>query len=232
MPIWDIRDLDIDVDAVLRGQGAQPEAIRKRNPRLVEIAERALEEGYSLLEPAVLYRELDVKALRHEQMVFENDITLSGRLVSNHLGPAEQVVLILCTIGETIETLASEVSRDDLVYGLALDGVGSAAVEALANAACKHFEIQANALGLQSSIPISPGMVGWPVEEGQPEIFAILDPAQVNVSLSEHGLMTPRKSLTMVMGFGTEMQTSGKTCDYCSMRENCRYQYHYEPIHV
>ena len=232
MPIWDIRDIDIDVDAVLRGQGAQPEAIRKRNPRLVEIAERALEEGYNLLEPAILYRELNVKALRHEQMVFENDLTLSGRLVSNHLGPAEQVVLILCTIGETLEAHSSEVSRDDLVYGLALDGVGSAAVEALANAACKHFEVQANALGLKSSIPISPGMVGWPVDEGQPEIFAILEPAQVNVSLSEHGLMTPRKSLTMVMGFGTEMQTSGKTCDYCAMRETCRYQDHYEPIYI
>ena len=232
MPIWDIRDIDIDVDAVLRGQGAQPEAIRKRNPRLVEIAERALEEGYNLLEPAILYRELNVKALRHEQMVFENDLTLSGRLVSNHLGPAEQVVLILCTIGETLEAHSSEVSRDDLVYGLALDGVGSAAVEALANAACKHFEVQANALGLKSSIPISPGMVGWPVDEGQPEIFAILEPAQVNVSLSEHGLMNPRKSLTMVMGFGTEMQTSGKTCDYCAMRETCRYQDHYEPIHI
>jgi hypothetical protein len=232
MPIWDIRDIDIDVDAVLRGQGAQPKAIRKRNPRLVEIAERALEEGYNLLEPAILYRELNVKALRHEQMVFENDLTLSGRLVSNHLGPAEQVVLILCTIGETLEAHSSEVSRDDLVYGLALDGVGSAAVEALANAACKHFEVQANALGLKSSIPISPGMVGWPVDEGQPEIFAILEPAQVNVSLSEHGLMTPRKSLTMVMGFGMEMQTSGKTCDYCAMRETCRYQDHYEPIHI
>jgi hypothetical protein len=232
MPIWDIRDIDIDVDAVLRGQGAQPKAIRKRNPRLVEIAERALEEGYNLLEPAILYRELNVKALRHEQMVFENDLTLSGRLVSNHLGPAEQVVLILCTIGETLEAHSSEVSRDDLVYGLALDGVGSAAVEALANAACKHFEVQANALELKSSIPISPGMVGWPVDEGQPEIFAILEPAQVNVSLSEHGLMTPRKSLTMVMGFGTEMQTSGKTCDYCAMRETCRYQDHYEPIHI
>ena len=114
MPIWDIRDIDIDVDAVLRGQGAQPEAIRKRNPRLVEIAERALEEGYNLLEPAILYRELNVKALRHEQMVFESDLTLSGRLVSNHLGPAEQVVLILCTIGETLEAHSSEVSRDDL----------------------------------------------------------------------------------------------------------------------
>ena len=33
MPIWDAQQLDFDVDAVLRGQGAEPGAIRKRSPR-------------------------------------------------------------------------------------------------------------------------------------------------------------------------------------------------------
>jgi hypothetical protein len=140
--------------------------------------------------------------------------------------------LILCTVGEDLETHAGAVSRDDIVYGLALDGVGSAAVEALANAACKHFEDQAQENGLQSSIPISPGMVGWSVDVGQPEIFTILEPEQINVSLTEYGLMMPRKSLTMVLGFGQTMQTDGRTCDFCAMRETCRYQDHYDPKHA
>ena len=48
MPIWDTQELDFDVDAVLRGQGAEPLAIRQRSPRLVELAERALAEADSL----------------------------------------------------------------------------------------------------------------------------------------------------------------------------------------
>jgi hypothetical protein len=39
--------------------------------------------------------------------------------------------------------------------------------------------------------------------------------------------MIPQKSLTMVMGIGVEMNSSARTCDYCAMRETCRYQDHY-----
>lgn len=232
MPILNIQDLDFDVDGVLRGQGADPAAIRSRSPRLVEIADRALEDGRALLEPHILYRELDVEVLRHERLVLGGGFSLTGKLISEHLGSAERVALILCTVGETLDSRVEEVFKNDGVYGLALDGVGSAAVEALANAACKYFEDQATEGGLQSSVPISPGMVGWPVEVGQPEIFSILEPAQINVSLSKYGLMTPRKSLTMVLGFGLTMQTSGKTCDYCAMRATCRYQDHYDSVHT
>jgi hypothetical protein len=232
MPIWDSQKLDFDVDAVLRGQGAEPRAIRERSPRLVDLAERALEEGYALLEPRTLYRELDVETLRHERLVLDGGSTLSGTLISDHLGPADRVVLILCTVGDALEVHAGEVSQEDIVYGLALDGVGSAAVEALANLACKYFEDQAVERGLQSSIPVSPGMVGWPVDKGQPEIFEILEPAQINVNLTEYGLMIPRKSLTMVLGLGRTMKTDGRTCDYCAMRETCRYQDHYDQAHA
>ncbi len=232
MPIWEAVNLDFDVDAVLRGQGADPDVIRKRSPKLVETAARALEEGRTFLEPQTLYQELDVDTLRHQRLVLIGGATLSGELVSQHLGPAKRIMSFLCTVGEALETYAAEVSREDIVYGLALDGVGSAAVEALSNAACKYFEDQAAMDGLQSSIPISPGMIGWPVDVGQPEIFAILKPEQSTVSLNEFGMMRPRKSLTMALGFGTTMQTAGRTCDYCVMRETCRYQDHYGSAHT
>ena len=232
MPVWDSKQLDFDVDAVLRGQGAEPDAIRQRSPRLVELAERALDEASPLLEPRTLYLELEVDKLHHERLLLEDGGRLSGKLIAEHLAPARQVILILCTVGEALEAYANRVSQDDLVYGLALDGAGSAAVEALANAACKHFEDQAVELELQSSIPLSPGMVGWPVDVGQPEIFEILQPAQVGVRLTEYGLMVPRKSLSMVLGLGEVMKTGGRTCDYCAMRETCRYQDHYETAHA
>jgi hypothetical protein len=232
MPILNNQNINFDVDAVLRGQGAEPEVIRKRSPRLVEIAERALEEGRTFLQPQIIFRELFVQEIRHENLVLDGGLTLSGELVSSHLGSAERVVLILCTVGKALEDHVADLSKDNIVYGLALDGVGSAAVEALANSACKSFEDQAREQGLQSSIPISPGMVGWSVEEGQPEIFEILEPAQINVNLTKHSLMLPRKSLTMVLGFGISMKTGGRSCDFCAMRETCRYQDHYDPGHV
>ena len=55
------------------------------------------------------------------------------------------------------------------------------------------------------SVPLSPGMEGWPAEEGQPELFALLPADLVGVRLTECGVMMPAKSLTLVLGLGPEV---------------------------
>jgi hypothetical protein len=227
MPVLADWSLELDVDAVLRGQGADPAALRARSPRLVETAQRALEEGRPLLAPLVLYKRLAVEEVRHEQVRLGGGERLQGSLLTQHLGMAHEVIIVLCTIGIALETRASDIARDDIVYGLALDGVGSAGVEALAQAVCALFEAEARESGQQTSIPLSPGMLGWPVEHGQPQIFNILEPAEIGVTLSPSLLMIPRKSLTFVLGFGPLMNEPSRTCDYCSLKETCRYQDHY-----
>ena len=42
-------DLIFDVDAVLRGQGADAAVLRARRPGLVKVAEKAMQESFSLL---------------------------------------------------------------------------------------------------------------------------------------------------------------------------------------
>jgi hypothetical protein len=227
MPVIDGLSLAIDVDAVLRVQGADPGDIRRRNPGLMQVAQRALDEALPLLKPRVLYQRLPVGGLRHEQLDLPHGKRLHGALLAQHLAGADEVVLVLCTIGETLEKHASEIWKNDTVYSLALDGAGSASVEALANAVCASFEREAKEVGRRTSIPLSPGMVGWPIEEGQPQIFAILDPSEIDVRLTPSLLMIPRKSLTLVLGVGAKVIQSQRTCDYCSLKDTCRYQDHY-----
>ena len=222
---WDLR---LDVDVVFRSQGADPAAIRKRSPSLVESAERALEEGCPLLQPRVQARRLLVEDLHHERLKLEGDGRLSGELLAEHMGGAQEAIIVLCTVGEALERRAAEVSKEDAVYGLSLDGVGSAGVEALANAACALFEEEATKENCQVTIPLSPGMVGWPVEHGQPQIFDLLDAGEIGVQLNESMMMLPRKSLTFVLGIGKELMAGGRTCDYCSLKETCRYRDHYD----
>jgi hypothetical protein len=223
-------ELQIDVDAVLRGQGANPAVIRKRSPRLVQMALKVLQEGRSLLEPQVYTNLYEVKALRHERLILTGDGYLSGSLVAQHLSPAQKIVVLICTVGAAINDLVSQTSSQNMVYALALDGLGSAAVEALAHEACHHLEMEFIKDGLQASIPLSPGMIGWSVEDGQSQIFSLIDNDAIGVTLNDQFVMTPRKSLSMVVGLGPNMGYRGKVCDYCSMRETCRYQNHYEGI--
>jgi hypothetical protein len=134
------------------------------------------------------------------------------------------VVVILCTVGEGIEDRTRQVFPDDPVLGLALDGVGLAAVDALSVAACRHFEQLAEAEGVGTSVPLSPGLDGWSVEDGQPQLFNLLPSEQIGVRLTESFVMRPIKSLTLALGMGPQVTTKGTICDYCAVRASCQYR--------
>jgi hypothetical protein len=220
-------DLIFDVDAVLRGQGADAAILRARRPSLVKVAEDAMQESFSLLAPHVVYKEFAIEGVQHERLLLEGGQKLDSKLLAQHMATASRIIIMLATIGGKLDERVSEIWDADMVYALALDGAGSAAVEALANAACQFFDTKAAEMGLETSIPFSPGMVDWSVSDGQPQIFQLLGEAGSIVQLTSSCIMLPRKSLTTVMGVGAGLKSSGRVCDYCMMRSTCRYQEHY-----
>jgi hypothetical protein len=65
-------------------------------------------------------------------------------------------------------------------------------------------------------------MEGWGVDPGQREIFSMIDPEQVGVVVSPTLEMRPLKSITAIIGVGTDIATKGAICDYCALRDTCR----------
>ena len=225
MVLRDIQ-LNIDADMVLRGQGADPAVIRARKPRLVEIAERAVQEGSRLIEPVAVYRFAPIETMKHERLILTEGAPLSGSLIAQHLSPARYVALIVCTVGAAIDERITTLMPRDPTYALALDGYGSAAAEALSTELCTRLEKDAARLGHCTSVPISPGMVGWPVDVGQPQLFSNLDAEAIGVTLNDSAQMIPRKSTSLVLGFAPTPFESGTPCDFCALRQTCRYQHH------
>jgi hypothetical protein len=207
--------------------GGDPVQLRARRPQLVEIAEWALEEGQLLIDPVVSYSHFPVHSLSHERLSLGDKRFLSGPLITEHLAPAREVAVILCTIGSSLEEVVSQLIQEDPVRGLALDGMGNAAIEVLANKVCYLLDEEAQESGFSTTIPLSPGMLGWPVETGQRQIFSLVDGRGIGISLEESLMMRPRKSISMIVGIGEALMVKTRTCDYCSLKETCRYQDHY-----
>ena len=111
--------LDIDADMVLRGQGADPAVVRQRRPRLIKFAEQARLEGLGLIEPVVVYRILPVEKLRHNSLVFTDGTKWTSAALGEHLAQAQQVSVIVCTLGPALEERISILMRDDpsFAYG-------------------------------------------------------------------------------------------------------------------
>jgi hypothetical protein len=228
-PSYVLRDwrLQINLDQVLRSMGVSLIA-QSHSSAVTKLAERALREGLPLVSPLVAYCRHAVVSVGHEQITLRGGGHLTGKLVAKHLAASKKVLLIVATISAKLEERISQVLKHDTTYALALDGFGNAAIEALAVAACHHFAEAAAIHGSYTTMPLSPGMVGWSVEIGQREIFALLDTKAIGLELTSSSLMIPRKSLSMVIGMGTEAMTSVDTCEYCVMRSTCRYREHYQ----
>ena len=209
---------------VLRAEGADPEVVHRRNPAVVSVAEQAVAAGKQLLRPVVVFETLVVREFRHEQLWLEPSGHLIGALIAEHLHAAESVFVAICSIGSILEEAASGCFGQDPAMSVALDAFGSAAVDLVASAMCERVDRQAMADGLRTTLPLSPGLVGWPVASGQRQIFELVDGPSAGVSLNSGFMMVPKKSTSMVIGLGVDVDHSGESCDYCSMAATCRFR--------
>jgi hypothetical protein len=224
MPVLGDWKLALDVDAVLAGQGCDPGMVRSRNGAIVDAALRALELGEGLIAAAVAFGVFDVNAVEREGVALAGGKTLSGGLVATVLGGAERIVAAVATIGGALERRVSTLMVDEPLLGLALDGLGTAALGRLSTAVCRHFDNLAAGAGLQATVPLSPGMDGWPLAEGQRELFGLVDASGIGVRLMSSCQMIPRKSLSMVIGMGSRVTRGESPCEWCGMRDACRFR--------
>ena len=97
-------------------------------------------------------------------------------------------------------------------------------VDLLGSQACAWVDEMAAARGVQTTIPLSPGLQGWAVRQGQSQLFATLDAAAIGVHLNDGSMMVPHKSTSMLIGLGRDVRHVGDACDYCSMSATCRHR--------
>jgi len=216
--------ISITIEAVLKGQGADPGVVAIRKPGLLKIAQSALETGQSLIHPRTFKKSIKIISFDDESLILEGGITINSSHISELLRGTEVVEAYICTIGDQLEKASAELFQTDPSLALALDGMANAAIDQLVEKICCEIEAEAQAEGLNVSIPISPGSSEWPLEMGQPVLFKALKPDPAIIKLSESFLMIPKKSSSFILGIGKDIAKHGKTCDQCNARETCRYQ--------
>jgi len=216
--------ITLDINEVLKGQGADPEIVAKRKPGLVRIAQTALDIGMPLVHPDFFSHSLPVISFKEDEFLLENGISIKSSKAARLVCGADAIVMVICTIGTELEKKSTELFNEDVSLALALDGLANAAVDKLVENICNNLEAEALAEGMKTSTPVSPGSKEWPLEIGQPILFGTLKPDPHVIRLSDSFLMIPKKSSSFIVGIGKDVTKSGKTCDHCSARETCRYQ--------
>jgi cobalamin-dependent methionine synthase I len=226
MPVIKDISLTLDPETVLRRGGfqRQPQPQPKIADLLNELLAIVIEE--KLLQPAISYEILRIVEVKQNGLYLENEESLAGHMLSSLLGSAAELAVIVCTIGSRLEEKASVFfAQKDPLQSMLLDGIGSAAVDALSQTACQLVQHLSLSLGYQASSHISPGMQDFPIEE-QAKVVRLSHGEQIGVQLTSVGIMVPRKSVSMIIGLGKHMPswTQSDVCARCNLNETCPYK--------
>lgn len=148
-----------------------------------------------------------------------------GQDVPALLEDCSRVIFFAATLGNGLEMAIRQAQVRDLSRALVLDCCGSAAIEAVCDAAEREIFQALDAPDCYLTDRFSPGYGDLPVEV-QPELLALLDgPRRIGLNLTASKILVPRKSVTALMGIADRPQTRRfRGCAYCSMFETCAFR--------
>lgn len=225
MPILSDIALPLSVEQVLRRHGIGGQA--RLRPEMTALLQELLASvnELHLLEPTIAYELYSITEVHQDRLRLEDGTAVRGWLLPSVLCSARELAVVVCTIGPRLEKrVADHFSNQEPLRGLLLDGIGSAAVDCLAQEVCQFVRREALSRGYQASSPLNPGMPGWSISE-QWQLFKLVPAEQIEVHLTPLAIMSPRKSTSMVIGIGMKMPiwTQAEVCDRCSLKQTCRY---------
>lgn len=166
-----------------------------RNPSILpEELMQKFDEAISLLDgkisPRVCFCELDV-----------NDCDFGSSLdIKKNLRDSKSVIFFAATVGLDLDRVISRYEILSPATAVLLDAIGSERVEALCDEFCAYLKEAKRAEGFSLRPRFSAGYGDLPIEF-QKTVFDLLDPySRIGVSLNDSYLMTPRKSVTAIIG--------------------------------
>lgn len=213
----------LDRSEVLRYLGyAGQEISPELDSRIDEGIARALEVG----RPRGVWRVFDVAGRDEGEApavhLSGTSLVLQGHDIAKHLAGAVSVGVFAVTAGMGIDQEIRRLSVTDPLAQTVFDVAGSALVERAADAVEARLVGEAAARGQYVNWRFSPGYGDLPLDI-QPVVLRTLDATrQLGITLTPTNLMVPTKSVTAVIGFFMEPQSSRKvTCQYCYCKEFC-----------
>lgn len=218
--------LRLDMEEVLRRQGfGGKSGVQPKVRGLIDELLAGLEED-NLLQAAFAGELFPITGTDDGGLLLEGGRRVRGPALPAFFPEAVKLAVVVCTIGPALEAKVGALSRGGQpLRALLLDGIGSAAVDALVAEAMQCVAADAAAGGWQAGSPVNPGMPGFPLTE-QRNLLELTGADRIGVALSPSGMLIPRKSVAMAAGVGTGMTvwTQSEICARCSMGQTCPYK--------
>ena len=209
----------LDAGEVLRYMGCPPE---KADAPLRTQVEACARELLETIRPRWSYRVAGI-AFEAEGVRLEGGPLLPGADLKQHLTGCDRAAVFCATLGAGVDALIRRAERLDMARALTLDCCASAAVEEV----CDRIEAELQGKFPDCSFPCrySPGYGDLPLDV-QGQLLDLLDaPRRVGLCASASHILTPRKSVTAILGVAEgEIEPTKRSCLSCPAQSGCLYR--------
>jgi hypothetical protein len=190
------------------------EKLRKPLKAAIEIVEKEV-------KPRALFDTLPIRSSDQKVIKTRAGLIQSPMLCTlvNRCSRDRQLVFMVVTIGDDLERKSR--SEPEMLDRWVYDMVGSELVDIVADQAEREFTCATSPNELEYSMRSSPGYCDWPLD-GQRVIFNALNTGKINVTLTPHMLMIPRKTLSGVL-VAAEKVPIKFSCLLCA-KNNCPWR--------
>ncbi|MDR1604830.1 MAG: hypothetical protein LBS10_08615 [Gracilibacteraceae bacterium] len=165
----------------------------------------------------------------------EDALFLPGASIARHLSGCAEGILLAATLGAGVDSLIRRAAPVDLLDSVMADACAAALTEQVMDAAEEEIHRErAGGAPVYFTSRFSPGYGDLPLRL-QPDILRLLDaPRRIGLSVTESLILTPRKSVTAVIGraaaavpapgrlAGAACAAAGR-CPRCARRGRCPY---------
>jgi len=152
-------------------------------------------------------------------------LNLPGTSIEALLRDCPLCVIFCATVGNDIEALIRKWQIKDISFAAMLDSCASSAVEKLCDGIEAEVKGEYEAQGYCLTNRFSPGYGDLPICV-QRDFCAALDTSRkIGVSVSDSGIMIPRKSVTAIIGLSKKPQKHfGTDCRDCELKGSCKFR--------
>lgn len=159
----------------------------------------------------------------------EGKISIHNRMIEpraqicGYMKNVEKLAVFICTAGDGFSRVSNAYNqKGDYLKGYITDTFGSIVVEKAIDYIQKNLEAEMQEQSLRITNRYSPGYCNWQLTD-QRQLFSLLPQNQCGISLSESYLMHPIKSVSGIIGIGTDVRKNRYACDICN-NTTCIYR--------
>ena len=194
------------------------------DPLLHEMIEECIAELYHVATPRYLYQiiPIQVDAAQH-QLDFGFMQVHSVHLCKN-LADCEKAALLAATLGAEVDRLMHRYEVRTAAKSVILQASAAALIESVCDVCQEEIRQIAKKDGYHIRPRFSPGYGDFSISFQKPLTAALQTAKRMGLTLTEHDMMVPSKSVTAVIGF-SRIQTNchREGCESCTLPQ-CLYR--------